>query len=59
MEAAQVQGLGDAVLRLQMNDPTKSGIVETNPDVLVQYFLKLCTVHFERYVTLPIFCVIY
>jgi hypothetical protein len=48
MEAAQVQGLGDAVVRLCMNNPATSGIHETDPDVLVQFFIKLCTVHFER-----------
>ena len=50
MEAAQVQGLGDAVVRLRMNNPATSGIHETDPDVLVQFFIKLCTVHFERHV---------
>jgi hypothetical protein len=29
MEAAQVQGLGDALVRLQMNDPAISGVHET------------------------------
>lgn len=50
MEAAQVQGLGDAIVRLRMNDPSKSGILETDPNVLVQSVIKLCTVHFERQV---------
>ena len=50
MEAAQVQGLGDAVVRLHMNDAAKSGIFETDPDILVQFFIKLCMVHFERQV---------
>lgn len=48
MEAAQVQGLGDAIICLQMNDPTKSGIYDTDPEVLVQFLVKLCTVHFDR-----------
>jgi hypothetical protein len=48
MEAAQVQGLGDAIIRLQMNDPTKSGIYDTDPEVLVQFLVKLCTVHLDR-----------
>lgn len=46
MEAAQVQGLGDAILRLHMNSPKKCKIV--NPDVLVQFLIKLCTIHFKR-----------
>jgi hypothetical protein len=50
MEAAQVQGLGDAIVWLHMNDAAKSGIFETDPDILVQFFIKLCTVHFERQV---------
>jgi hypothetical protein len=48
MEAAQVQGLGDPVVRLQMNNSETSGIRKTDPDILVQFFIKLCTVHFER-----------
>jgi hypothetical protein len=48
MEAAQVQGLGDTLAQLQMNDPAKSGIFVTDPQVLVQFLIKLCTVHFER-----------
>ena len=48
MEAAQVQGLGDALIRLQFNDPTKSGITESDSQVLVQFLIKLCTQHFDR-----------
>jgi len=50
MEAAQVQGLSDAVVWLHMNDAAKSGIFKTDPDILVQFFIKLCMVHFERQV---------
>lgn len=46
MEAAQVQGLGRALLRL--NNPAISGIYESDPDILVQYVLKECVVHYER-----------
>ena len=52
MEAAQVQGLGDALVRLQMNNPAISGINETDPEILVQFIIKLCTVHFERCVVI-------
>ena len=48
MEAAQVQGLGDALVKLQMNKSQQSRIYDTDPEVIVQYILKLCTVHFER-----------
>ncbi|KAF8229096.1 hypothetical protein L208DRAFT_1288337, partial [Tricholoma matsutake] len=48
MEAAQVQGLGDALVKLQMNKSQQSRIYNTDPEVIVQYILKLCTVHFER-----------
>ena len=48
MEAAQVQGLGDALVKLQMNKSQQSKIYDTDPKVIVQYILKLCTVHFER-----------
>jgi hypothetical protein len=47
MEAAQVQGFGDALIRLQFNDLTKSGITESNSQVLVQFLIKLCTQHFD------------
>ncbi len=48
MEAAQVQGLGRALLRLKINHPEVSGINEDDPDILVQYILKLCSVHLRR-----------
>ena len=47
MEAAQMQGLGDALLRI--NNPAVSGIDERNPEILVQHVLKACSIHFERY----------
>ena len=49
MEAAQVQGLGAAIIRLKMNDPLVSKITEVDPDIIVQYLIKLCFVHWERY----------
>ncbi|KAG6807418.1 hypothetical protein H0H92_007610, partial [Tricholoma furcatifolium] len=42
MEAAQVQGFADAIVRLRLNDPNISKIDESNPDILIQYILKLC-----------------
>ncbi|KAJ7585023.1 hypothetical protein C8J56DRAFT_1089113 [Mycena floridula] len=48
MEAAQVQGLRQAIRNLKMNDPAISGIDTNNPDELVQYILKLCYLHLER-----------
>ena len=46
MEAAQVQGLGTTILRMKLNG-CKSN--ETNPDIIVQYLIKLCVVHWQRY----------
>ncbi|KAJ8514202.1 hypothetical protein ONZ45_g8232 [Pleurotus djamor] len=48
MEAAQVKGLGCALICLGMNNPKVSKIHETDPDILVQYVLKLCLVHLQR-----------
>ncbi|KAJ7589346.1 hypothetical protein C8J56DRAFT_1075887 [Mycena floridula] len=48
MEAAQVQGLGRALLKLKMNNPAISGIDTEDPDEMVQYILKLCYLHLER-----------
>jgi hypothetical protein len=48
MEAAQVQGLGDALVKLRMNESQRSKIGKTDPEVIVQYILKLCTVHLKR-----------
>ena len=48
MEAAQVQGLGAAIIHLKMNDPLVSKITEVDPDIIVQYLIKLCFVHWER-----------
>lgn len=50
MEPAQVQGLGTTIIRLKLNDPSISKIMETDPNEIVQYLLKLCFVHWERYV---------
>jgi hypothetical protein len=43
MEAAQVQGFALALLKL-----LKGKHPEQDPDVIVRYVLKLCSVHFER-----------
>lgn len=48
MEAAQVQGLGTAIIQMKMNDPLTSKITEVDPDILVQYLIKLCYVHWDR-----------
>jgi hypothetical protein len=48
MEAAQVQGLGAAITQMKMNDPSISQITEVEPDVLIQYLIKLCYVHWDR-----------
>lgn len=48
MEAAQVQGLGAAITQMKMNNPSISQITEVEPDVLVQYLVKLCCVHWDR-----------
>ena len=48
MEAAQVQGLGVAITQMKMNDPSISQITEVEPDVLVQYLIKLCYIHWDR-----------
>lgn len=50
MEAAQVQGLGVAITQMKMNDPSSSQITEVDPDILVQYLIKLCYVHWDRQV---------
>ena len=48
MEAAQVQGLGAAITQMKMNNPLISQITEVEPDILVQYLIKLCYVHWDR-----------
>ncbi|KAG6848485.1 hypothetical protein H0H93_016592 [Arthromyces matolae] len=48
MEASQVQGFADALVRLRFNDSQVSKIEETDPEILIQYILKLCVVHFTR-----------
>lgn len=49
MEAAQVQGLSAAIIWMKMNDPLMSKITEMDPDIIVQYLIKLCYIHWERY----------
>lgn len=56
MEAAQVQGLGHALLRMLLSDPPSDFSTSflakfgSNPDILVQFIIKLCAVHFDRFV---------
>ncbi|KAH8096575.1 hypothetical protein BXZ70DRAFT_945163 [Cristinia sonorae] len=45
-EAAQAQGLGRWLV--VYNDATLSGILSRDPDVLVQYILRTCILHFYR-----------
>lgn len=50
MEAAQVQGFGAALSKIVHGDPALRAIFPSmDSDILVQYLLKLCSVHFERY----------
>lgn len=48
MEASQVKGLGSMIIRMKMNDPSISKILEVDPDVIVQFLIKLCCIHWER-----------
>jgi hypothetical protein len=48
MEAAQVQGLGTAITQMKINNPSISQITEVELDILVQYLIKLCYVHWDR-----------
>jgi len=48
MEASQVKGLGTTIIRMKMNDPSISKISEVDPDIIVQFLIKLCYVHWER-----------
>ena len=48
MEVAQVQGLGATITQMKMNDPSISQITEDDPDILVQYLIKLCYVHWDK-----------
>ncbi|KAF8182217.1 hypothetical protein K438DRAFT_2020970, partial [Mycena galopus ATCC 62051] len=49
MEAAQVQGLGVALSKMVLNDSDLLlRFPDHTPDNIVQYILKLCSVHFER-----------
>jgi hypothetical protein len=49
MKAAQVQGLGAAIIHLKMNNPLVSKITEVDPNIIVQYLIKLCFMHWVRY----------
>jgi hypothetical protein len=42
MEAAQVQGLSAAIIRLKMNGSSVGETTEVDPDIVVQYLIKLC-----------------
>ncbi|TFK92534.1 hypothetical protein K466DRAFT_595192 [Polyporus arcularius HHB13444] len=46
---AQIDAIGDFLKEL--NDPAVSGILETDPQKLVEYLIKICGVHFDRNVT--------
>jgi hypothetical protein len=46
MEAAQVQGLGRVLVKMANTSETE--ITSRDPDILVQYVLKLCKVHYLR-----------
>ena len=49
MEASQVQALGTTIIRMKINNPSISKIEDIDPNVLVQYLIKLCFVHWKRY----------
>lgn len=46
MEVLQVQGLSTTILRIKMNSPK---INESNPNIIVQYLVKLSVVHCKQY----------
>jgi hypothetical protein len=49
MEAAQVQGLGAWLSSMVIEDPALRALFPCiDPDKLVQFVLKLCSVHLER-----------
>ncbi|KAJ7430812.1 hypothetical protein B0H11DRAFT_2389991 [Mycena galericulata] len=49
MEAAQVQGLGAWLSKMVLEDPFLRALFPSiDPDKLVQFILKLCSVHLER-----------
>ncbi|KAJ7877436.1 hypothetical protein B0H14DRAFT_3783557 [Mycena olivaceomarginata] len=49
MEAVQVQGLGVSLSKIVSDDPDlRTRFPVHDPDTLVQYVVKLCSVHFER-----------
>ncbi|RPD75850.1 hypothetical protein L226DRAFT_570087 [Lentinus tigrinus ALCF2SS1-7] len=45
----QIDALGDFLVK--QNDPTVSGIYENDPQQIVEYLIKLCSVHYDRNVT--------
>jgi hypothetical protein len=49
MEAAQVQGLGDALLAMPKPSLQLDGPDRLDPNILLGYVLKLCSVHLKRY----------
>ncbi|PPQ70451.1 hypothetical protein CVT24_013272 [Panaeolus cyanescens] len=44
----QVDACGDALLKLISTERKHSLIQETNPQIIVQYILRTCTIHLER-----------
>ena len=47
---AQIDALGDYLIKY--NDPTISGISEMNPGHMVEYIVKICSIHFDTYMSL-------
>ncbi|KAJ6628528.1 hypothetical protein B0H10DRAFT_2428809 [Mycena sp. CBHHK59/15] len=49
MEAAQVQGLSTWLSKMVLDDPVLRALFPSiNPDELVKFILKICSVHLER-----------
>lgn len=44
---AQVEACGDDLVR--RNKPEQSGIIEMDPQVIVQYIVRTCLIHLDRY----------
>ncbi len=44
----QIDAFGDFLVRY--NEPLRSGIDEMDPQKIVEYLIKLCGVHFDRFV---------
>lgn len=44
---AQIDGLGDFLVK--RNVPSASGVSESDPQKIVEWIVKICGVHFDRY----------